>query len=31
MAAQGLTAEAALDLLGVDGSLRERLFARLRA
>ena len=31
MAAQGLTAGAALDLLGVDGSLRERLFARLRA
>jgi hypothetical protein len=31
MAAQGLTAGAALDLLGVDGSLRERLFALLRA
>jgi hypothetical protein len=30
MAAQGLTPEAALDLLGVDGSLYERLFARLR-
>ena len=31
MAAQGLTADAALDLLGVDGSLRERLIARLCA
>ena len=31
MAAQGLTSDAALDLLGVDGSLRERLVNRLRA
>ena len=31
MAAQGLTPEAALDLLGVDGSLRERVLARLLA